>query len=104
MHDLRTWILKEEVNDINIMMVELKKPWKQHGCSIMFDSWTHKKSRCLINFFFMNSLADTWFLKSIDTFDTIKNGELIFKYLERWLKKLERRMLCNLSLIMPLIM
>ena len=52
----------------------------------------------------MNSLADTWFLKSIDTFDTIKNGELMFKYLERWLKKLERRMSHNLSLIMPLIM
>ncbi|RVW39067.1 hypothetical protein CK203_084128 [Vitis vinifera] len=57
MHELRTWILKEEVNDLN------------------------GKSRCLINFL-VNSLAGTWFMKSIDAFDTIKNGELMFKYLD----------------------
>ena len=28
MHELRTWILKEEKNDINIMMEEHKKAWK----------------------------------------------------------------------------
>ena len=28
MHELRTWILKEEMNDINIMMEEHKKAWK----------------------------------------------------------------------------
>ncbi|RVW98236.1 hypothetical protein CK203_031867 [Vitis vinifera] len=39
MHELRTWILKEES-------------------------------------------AGTWFMKSIDAFDTIKNGELMFKYLD----------------------
>ncbi|RVW97680.1 hypothetical protein CK203_028059 [Vitis vinifera] len=50
MHELRTWILKEE-------------------------------SRCLINFL-VNSLAGTWFMKSIDASDTIKNGELMFKYLD----------------------
>ena len=30
----------------------------------------------------MNSPASTWFMKSIDAFDTIKNGELMFKYLD----------------------
>ena len=38
MHELRTWILKEEVNDINIIMEEHKKAWKQYECSIMSDS------------------------------------------------------------------
>ncbi|RVW88707.1 hypothetical protein CK203_043770 [Vitis vinifera] len=57
MHELRTWILKEEVNDLN------------------------GKSRCLINFL-VNSPAGTWFMKSIDASDTIKNGELMFKYLD----------------------
>lgn len=32
---MRTWILKEEVNDINIMMEEHKKAWKQYGDSII---------------------------------------------------------------------
>ncbi|RVW87909.1 hypothetical protein CK203_039750 [Vitis vinifera] len=44
MHELRTWILKEEVNDINIMMEEHKKAWKQYGCSIMSNSWTDGKN------------------------------------------------------------
>ncbi|RVW19580.1 hypothetical protein CK203_116285 [Vitis vinifera] len=37
--------------------------------------------RCLINFL-VNSPVDTWFMKSIDASDTIKNGELMFKYLD----------------------
>ncbi|KAL6312000.1 hypothetical protein AAG906_040216 [Vitis piasezkii] len=41
-----------------------------------------EESRCLINFL-VNSPAGTWFLKSIDASDTIiKNGELMFKYLD----------------------
>ena len=75
MHELRTWILKEEVNDINIMMEEHKKAWKQYGCSIMLDSWTDRKSRCLINFL-VNSPVGTWFLKSIDASDTIKKWRI----------------------------
>ena len=81
MHKLRTWILKEEVNDLSIIMEDHKKGWKQYGCSIMSDGWTDGKSRCLINFL-VNSLAGTWFMKSIDASDTIKNGELMFTYLD----------------------
>ncbi|XP_028113479.1 uncharacterized protein LOC114311535 [Camellia sinensis] len=81
MHELRTWILKTEVEDINVMMEEHKKAWKQYGCSIMFDGWTDGKSRVLINFL-VNSPTGTWFLKSIDASDTIKNGELMFNYLD----------------------
>ncbi|XP_028089531.1 uncharacterized protein LOC114289897 [Camellia sinensis] len=81
MHELRTWILKAEVEDINVMMEEHKKAWKQYGCSIMSDGWTDGKSRVLINFL-VNSHARTWFLKSIDASNTIKNGELMFNYLD----------------------
>ncbi|RVX08178.1 hypothetical protein CK203_017670 [Vitis vinifera] len=44
MHELRTWILKEEVNDLSIIMEDHKKTWKQYGCSIMSDGWTDGKS------------------------------------------------------------
>ena len=64
MHELRTWILKEEVNDLSIIMEDHKRAWKQYGCSIMSDGWTDGKSRCLINFL-VNSPAGTWFMKSI---------------------------------------
>ncbi|XP_074577611.1 uncharacterized protein LOC141834060 [Curcuma longa] len=81
MHELRTWILKDEVQNINKMMEDHKKAWIQYGCSIMSDSWTDGKSRCLINFL-VNSPAGTYFLKSIDASDSIKNGELLFTYLD----------------------
>ena len=81
MHELRTWILKEEVHDVSTMMEEHKKAWKQFGCSIMSEGWTYGNSRCLINFL-VNSPADTWFLKSIDASDSIKNGELMFTCLD----------------------
>ncbi|RVW66255.1 hypothetical protein CK203_066503 [Vitis vinifera] len=48
MHELRAWILKEEVSYQ----------------------------------FLVNSPTGTWFMKSIDASDTIKNGELMFKYLD----------------------
>ena len=73
--------MKEEVNDINIMIEEHKKTWKKYGCSIMLDNWTDRKSRCFINFL-VNSPSSTWFFKSIYVFDTIKNGELMFKHLD----------------------
>ena len=81
MHELRTLILKEEVNDLSFIMEDHKRAWKQYGCSIMSDCWTNGKSRCLINFL-VNSPTVTWFMKSIDASDTIKNGELMFKYLD----------------------
>ncbi|XP_042428549.1 uncharacterized protein LOC122015624 [Zingiber officinale] len=80
MHELRTWILKAEVDGINLIYEEHKKAWKKYGCTIMSDGWTDGKNRSLINFL-VNSPAGTFFLKSIDASDSIKNGELIFKYL-----------------------
>ena len=48
---------------------------------------TDGKSRCLINFL-VNSPAGTWFMKSIDASDTIKNGELMFKYLDEMVQEI----------------
>nr|XP_011459711.1 PREDICTED: uncharacterized protein LOC105350056 [Fragaria vesca subsp. vesca] len=46
----------------------------------MSDGWTDGKSRVILNFL-VNSPKGTWFLKSIDASDTIKNGELMLNYL-----------------------
>ncbi|CAL2278771.1 unnamed protein product [Prunus armeniaca] len=86
MHELRTWILKEEVGDINTMMEEHKKAWAEYGCTIMSDGWTDCKNRVLINFL-VNSPACTCFLKSIDASDSIKNGTLLFTYLDDVVKE-----------------
>ena len=52
----------------------------------MLDSWTYEKSKYLINFI-VNSPAGTWFLKSIYASNIMKNGELMFKYLDEVVEK-----------------
>ena len=54
----------------------------------MSDGWTDGKSRCLINFL-VNSPTGSWFMKSIDDSDTIKDGELMFKYLDDVVEEIE---------------
>nr|XP_033508858.1 uncharacterized protein LOC104084442 [Nicotiana tomentosiformis]XP_033508859.1 uncharacterized protein LOC104084442 [Nicotiana tomentosiformis] len=82
MHELRTWILKEEVANFNRMLEEHKNSWKQYGCSIMSDSWSDGKSRCFINFL-VNSPTCTFFLRSIDASDSIKSGEMLASHLNK---------------------
>lgn len=81
MHDLSTWILEEEVKDIQTSMVEHKHAWNEYGCTIKPDGWTGGKSWGLINFL-VNSSQGTWFLKSVDVSNTRKNKDLMFKYLD----------------------
>ncbi|KAH1246707.1 hypothetical protein GmHk_06G016734 [Glycine max] len=47
----------------------------------MFDAWTDRKQRCIINFF-INSQAGTMFLKFVDGFDFVKTGEKLFELLD----------------------
>ena len=47
----------------------------------MSDGWMDGKNRVLM-IFLVNSPKGTFFLKSVDVSDSIKNGELIFMYLD----------------------
>lgn len=80
-HEYRTWMLREEVEDVQTMMKEHQKAWKRYGCTIMLDGWSDGKNKCLINFL-VNSPQGTWFLKSIDASTSIKNGDLLYGYLD----------------------
>ncbi|XP_038685776.1 uncharacterized protein LOC119985557 [Tripterygium wilfordii] len=82
MHEMRTWLLKEEVEDINKLKEQHMKACEKYGCSIMSDGWSNGKNRCLINFL-VNSPAGTWFLKSVDASDSIKSGDLMFRLLDQ---------------------
>lgn len=77
MHELKTWILKEEVDNINVMMEEHKRAGKDYECTIMLDGWTDGNRRFLSNFL-VNGPACTWFINSIHASDSIKCGELLF--------------------------
>ena len=62
------------------------KFWKEYGRSIMSDGWTDGKGRVLVNFL-VNSPKRTFFLKSIDVSDSVKNGELMFNYIDEVVKE-----------------
>ncbi|XP_031496388.1 uncharacterized protein LOC116261699 isoform X4 [Nymphaea colorata] len=59
-HEMRTWILKEEIDRTQIMLEDKKKTWSKTGCSIMVDGWTDDKSKNLTNFLVDNPSAYWW--------------------------------------------
>ena len=69
----------------------------------MSDGWTDENSRCLINFL-VNSSTGTWFSKSIDASDSIKNGELMFTYLDEVFEEIGEENVVQVILTMLLIM
>lgn len=67
MHELRTWILKAEIDDMNIIYEEHKKVWKTYGCTIMSDGWTDGNSRrVLLELFLKNILMHQLLLKMVN--------------------------------------
>lgn len=81
MHELRTWILREELKTTKNVVDEIKKTWPQTGVSIMSDGWKDIRQRNLINFL-VNNPSGTVFLKSVDASEYIKDAKLIFKLLD----------------------
>ncbi|KAI3675421.1 hypothetical protein L1987_85011 [Smallanthus sonchifolius] len=81
MHELRTWILKEEVNTTSVMVKDIKDTWKATGVSLLSDGWSDMRNRSLINFL-VNNQYGTVFLRTVDASDCIKNAQKIFELLD----------------------
>jgi hypothetical protein len=58
-------LLEECVKETSAMRKDHELAWKQYGCTLMSDGWTHMRGCHLINFL-VNSPAGTYFLESID--------------------------------------
>lgn len=82
MHELRTWILSNYVTAMDLMLDDSKASWAEIGCSILSDGWTDIKGRTLINFL-VNNPKGTWFLKSVDASDEVKNADYLFTLLDQ---------------------
>ncbi|KAH1232601.1 hypothetical protein GmHk_09G025212 [Glycine max] len=80
-HDIRVPLLKKEVEYTENLMKGHREQWVKYGCTIMFDAWTDRKQRCIINFF-INSQAGTMFLKFVDGSNFLKTGEKLFELLD----------------------
>ena len=81
MHELRTWILKEELKTTNKVVEEIKRTWPQTRVPIMSDGWTNIRHRSLINFLVKNP-SGTIFLKCVDASEHVKDAKLLFKLLD----------------------
>ncbi|XP_020527131.1 uncharacterized protein LOC105421143 isoform X2 [Amborella trichopoda] len=64
-HELRGWILKEEVKEINEHLKEVKCSWGRTGCSILCDDFVDEMGRTFLNFI-VDCPQGTIYLKSID--------------------------------------
>jgi len=78
---LRTDMLLESVDDVNLALVEFRTSWAETGCTIMSDGWTDQRNRTLINFL-VSCPKGTMFLKSVDASDQVKSAQLICEMME----------------------
>ncbi|KAM0041362.1 putative ribonuclease H-like superfamily [Helianthus debilis subsp. tardiflorus] len=81
MHELRTWILKEEVKTTTEMVNDIKATWKTTGVSLLSDGWSDMRNRSLINFL-VNNQYGTVFLKTVDASNCVKDAEKILELLD----------------------
>ncbi|XP_062103487.1 uncharacterized protein LOC133814558 [Humulus lupulus] len=81
MHEMRTWILKEEEKTTSEIVNEIKATWKRTGVSLLSDGWSDMRNRSLINFL-VNNPYGTVFLKTIDASDCVKDAQKLFELLD----------------------
>jgi hypothetical protein len=84
--DIRGNLLKNEVERVNEYLIEFKESWSKTGCTIMSDRWTDQRSRTILNFL-VAFPKGTVLLKSMDTFDQVKDAHLLFCLLDEAVEK-----------------
>lgn len=82
---LRSPLLEEHVNNIDEMKRH-KTKWKLIGW-LLFDGWTNKKGRCIINLL-LNSTEGCFYLYSIDTSCKHKSAKFFAKTLDEAMQKI----------------
>ncbi|XP_062103247.1 uncharacterized protein LOC133814276 [Humulus lupulus] len=81
MHEIRTWIVKEEEKTTSEIVNEIKATWKQTWVSLLSDGWSDMRNRSLINFL-VNNPYGTVFLKTIGASDCVKDAQKLFELLD----------------------
>ncbi|KAF7838723.1 uncharacterized protein G2W53_007205 [Senna tora] len=78
--NLRGYLLKKNVEEVQNIVNSYRPFWKQTGCTIMADGWTDQHRRTLINFL-VYCPRGTVFLKSVDAFEASKAARLLYNLL-----------------------
>lgn len=64
--ELKGRLLMNEVNRIKKQMLNHRESWEKHGCSILVDAWSDRRSRCLVNVY-VHSQLGTRFVHCVAT-------------------------------------
>lgn len=80
-HDLRSWILKNAVQEVRYDIDQYTGSWGKTGCSVLVDEWVSEKGRTFVSFL-VNSSEGTMFLRSADITNLINSEDSLFELLK----------------------
>ncbi|KAK9283027.1 hypothetical protein L1049_011255 [Liquidambar formosana] len=80
-HDLRSWVLKNSVDEVKSDIDRYMGTWGRTGCSVLVDQWNTEKGRALINFL-VYCPEGTMFLKCVDVSDIINSSDALYELLK----------------------
>ncbi|KAF9599634.1 hypothetical protein IFM89_001376 [Coptis chinensis] len=80
-HDLRGWVLKNSVDEINGLVDRFKGAWGRIGCSVLADEYTTDSGRMLLNIFVYCS-EGIMFLRSLDVSGTVYSSDILYELLK----------------------
>ncbi|XP_059628104.1 uncharacterized protein LOC132270906 [Cornus florida] len=89
-HDLRSWILKNLVQEVRNDLDQCMGTWGKNGCSVLVDEWISEKGRTLINFS-VYCPEGTMFLRSVDISDTVNSSEALYELLKEVVEEVGER-------------
>jgi hypothetical protein len=85
--ELQGAILQAEKKGINSRLVELKQSWEIFGCTMMYDGWTDRKCRTLLNFL-VHCPRGTMFIKSVDASTHVKDATLLCELMDGFIQEI----------------
>nr|XP_043624823.1 uncharacterized protein LOC122596332 isoform X2 [Erigeron canadensis] len=80
-HEMSTTLLMEEVERTKSSLKTNEEEWKEDGCSIMMDAWSHKERKSIMSLC-VNSKMGTVFISSKECRSEAHTSERIYKYVE----------------------
>ena len=85
-YEIKNKYLDMKYNDMEDYVNLQREKWKTHGCTIICDGWTSPTKLSIINFM-VYCKENTFFLKSVDASDNIKDNKYIYGLLKDVIKE-----------------
>ncbi|KAM1126090.1 hypothetical protein ACFX2B_040813 [Malus domestica] len=81
-HDIRSWILKNSVEEVRNNIDKHREIWGRTGCSVLVDQWNTESGKVLLSFL-VYCPEGTIFWESVDASDIINSSDALYELLRR---------------------